>query len=545
VSGSFETPVAERRRSADGRPRRVRGLLAWWGLLAIGCTAFWQTGASQDYKNVMTQIALVMAVLGLSVWLLRSSGLPRRRRWGLAALAWAPLWLVSPLGPVELINNGNTGIAGWRWRWFGKPDELLSAATTQPPVELNWRTTPNDYPSFLGGGYWAEVENVALDPDWAARPPKPLWRQPIGAGWSSFAVVGDYAVTQEQRGEHEMIVCYETRTGNIAWSHADEVRWDPGGGGALGGVGPRATPTVADGRVYAQGATGILNCLDARTGEKIWSRDTLEEFQADQLAWGKAGSPLIVDETVVLSVGGTNDNSLVAFDRHDGRTIWAAGKRRSSYATPVLVELAGTRQIVVVNEEFVTAHDAASGEELWEYPWTGSSDGNASASQPVPVGGDRLFLSKGYGEPAQLIQIARADDGTFSAESIWRKPLMRTKFGNVVIRDGYVYGIDDVDLECIELETGKRVWKKRRRPAFGHGQIILVGDVIVVLSESGELVLVEASRKKFNELASMPAIEGVTWNNPALAGDLLLVRNAEEAACFELPLEVAVSQTGN
>jgi outer membrane protein assembly factor BamB len=176
---------------------------------------------------------------------------------------------------------------------------------------------------------------------------------------------------------------------------------------------------------------------------------------------------------------------------------------------------------------------------LWEYPWLGNSDGNASASQPVPVGGDRLFLSKGYGEPAQLIQIAKGEDGAWSAEGIWRKAVMRTKLGNVVIRDGYVYGIDDVDMECIELDTGKRQWKKRRRPAFGHGQIILVGDVIVLLSETGELVLVEASPKKFNELAAMPAIEGVTWNNPALSGNLLLVRNAEEAACFELPLAPA------
>lgn len=526
---------------ARTRPRRVRGLLAWLGLLAFACTAFWQTGASQDYKNVATQATIVLTVLGLSVWTVRSSGLPRRLRWGLAALAWAPIWLVSPLGPVELINNGNTGIAGWRWRWFGKPDELLKVVATRPGVELDWRTTPQDYASFLGGEYWAEVDGVSLDTDWSARPPKELWRQPIGAGWSGFAIVGDYAITQEQRGESEMVVCYELRTGNVAWSHADEVRWDPGGGGALGGVGPRATPTVVEGRVYSHGATGILNCIDARTGEVVWSRDTLADFDADQLAWGKAGSPLVVGDLVVLSVGGVGDSSLVAFNRETGEEVWAGGKRRSSYATPVMMELAGQRQIVAVNEEYVTAHDPTNGEVLWEYPWLGNSDGNASASQPVPVGDDRIFLSKGYGEPAQLVQIARAEDGSWSAEGIWRKPVMRTKLGNVVIRDGYVYGIDDVDMECIALDTGKRMWKKRRRPAFGHGQIILVGDVILVLSESGELVLVEASPKKFKELASFQAIEGVTWNNPALAGNVLLVRNAEEAACFELPIKGAVS----
>jgi len=528
------------------RPQRLAVLLGWWALLAVVTMIVWLTDIAQDYKNVSLQIALVLALGGLSTWTLRSSGLPAPKRWWVAALVWAPVWAISPLGPVKLINNGNTGVADWRWRWAPAHDETLTQTVAAPLVQLDWKETDRDFPRFLGNGYWAEVKGIELEADWKAHQPRLLWKQPVGAGWSGFAVVGDYAVTQEQRGDQEMVVCYELKTGKVAWSHADEARWDPSGPGALGGVGPRATPTIHDGRVYTHGATGILNCIDARTGKLLWSHDTLAEFGAENISWGKSDSPLIVDDNVVISVGGLDNNSLVAFNRETGDVAWAAGSHRSSYASPILTEIAGVQQILAVNENFLTAHDGATGVVLWEHPWDGDSNGNASASQPVPVGGDRIFLSKGYGIQSQLIQVTRTatngeEAGTdaaekWSAEIIWSKPVLRTKFGNVVLRDGVVYGIDDIDMDCAELETGKRNWKKRRRPELGHGQIMLVGDKILVISESGELILIAADAKKYRELAKLQAIEGVTWNNPALSGQYLLVRNAEEAACFELPL---------
>lgn len=529
------------------RPQRLAVLFGWWALLMIVTAIIWLTDIAQDYKNVSLQVALVLALGGLSIWTLRSSGLPAPQRWWAAALIWTPVWAISPLGPVKLINNGNTGVADWRWRWAPAHDETLTQTVAAPTVRLDWKETDRDYPRFLGNGYWAESKGIELEPNWKAHHPKLLWKQPIGAGWSGFAIVGDFAVTQEQRGDQEMVVCYELKTGQVAWSHADEARWDPSGPGALGGVGPRATPTIHDGRVYTHGATGILNCIDAPTGKLLWSHDTLAEFGAENISWGKSDSPLIVDDNVVISVGGLNNNSLVAFDRETGDVVWAAGSRRSSYASPVLTEIAGVRQILVVNENFLTAHDAATGEVIWEHPWDGDSNGNASASQPVPVGDDRILLSKGYGIQSQLIQVSRTSVGaaaqgtpsegaTWSTEIIWSKPVLRTKFGNVVIRDGVVYGIDDIDMDSADLATGKRNWKKRRRPELGHGQIMLVGDKILVISEAGELVLIAADPGKYRELAKLQAIEGVTWNNPALSGPYLLVRNAEEAACFELPL---------
>jgi outer membrane protein assembly factor BamB len=372
-----------------------------------------------------------------------------------------------------------------------------------------------------------------------------VWRCKIGAGWSGFAVVGHFAITQEQRGENEMVVCYRVDTdnpeGEVVWTHVDRVRFAPGGFGALGFVGPRATPTIAGQRVLTQGATGIVNCLELRTGRRRWTHDTLWETGTSNITWGKSGSPLVVDGRVVISVGGVKEQSLVAYDIDTGEIAWSAGSRRSAYASPVLTDLAGERQILVVNEDFLTAHRADDGQVLWEHPWPGNSDSNASCSQPVPLAGDRVFLSKGYGIGATLLQVQRDTEGQFLVRPLWSppvKPVMKTKMGNVLVRDGYVYGLDGVTLECLELETGKRQWKHRRRPAFGHGQILLVGDVILLLTEKGQVVLAEASPKRYRELASLRVFdeEQITWNNPALSGSYLLVRNSVEVACYRLPL---------
>jgi outer membrane protein assembly factor BamB len=515
--------------------RRAWRLAAWYGAIMAGLATFLWSDLWTDYKNSAVHVAIIVASLVTSVWLFRNSGGTLVRRAGLAALAWAPLWSISPYGIIRLVNNGNVGVAAWRWRWEPNPDELLAGVPQESARPLAWTTTPYDYPAFLGGRFWAEVEGVDLATDWKEHPPQQLWKQPIGAGWSGFAVVGDHAFTQEQRGPNELVVCYDVATGTILWSHQDEVRWDPSGSGALGGVGPRATPTVADGRVYTMGATGILNCLEAPTGKLLWSHDTLAEEGAAQVMWGRACSPIVVGEWVVASVGGSEDNSLVAYDAATGKRAWGAGTRQSSYATPVLTTIAGVEQIVVVNQDYVTAHDAATGAVLWEHRFAGNSDSNASNSQPVPVGDDRLLLSKGYSIPAQLVQVTR-DRETWKTEIVWEKSVLRTKMSNILVRDGYVYAIDDIDLVCVELATGKRKWKSRRRPEVGNGQIMLVGDAIVVLSESGEVILIEANPKKYRELGSFQAIQGVTWNTAALSRDLLLVRNAGEAACFRLPL---------
>src|SRR4051812_16590764 len=531
-------------------------------LVVVAAAAWWLWRASYaQYHTVVHVAVLLLSIVLIALWFLFYGGFSRRLR--RKVTGGLVLILAAFFVAFRPVYNGDMGVYRWRLRFASNADQKLEQLSSAGEA-ADWETTPNDYPRFLGNGYWAEVMGVELDTDWQAHPPRELWRHEIGAGWSAFAIAGNYAVTQEQRGDNELVTCYRLQTGEPLWTHSDATRFDPADAiGGFGGGGPRATPTIHGDRIFTQGGTGLVNCLDARTGRVVWSHDTPSEFGATVTVWGKSGSPLVVDDIILISVGAPSggweaspsfsaaeksagpkayNSSLVAFDIKTGVVRWSAGSRQASYASPIVATLAGERQIIVVNESWVTAHCVADGKILWEHPWSNQTDTNASCAQPVPLEGDRLFLSKGYGTGCSLLAIKKDVTGTFSANPLWDpaiKNVMKTKMCNVVVRDGYVYGIDDVLLECIELETGAVKWKKRRRPEFGHGQIMLIGNTILVLSETGELALVEANPHEYRELAHIQALgaANVTWNNPAFAPPYLLLRNAREAACYRLPLK--------
>ncbi|MCE9547042.1 MAG: PQQ-like beta-propeller repeat protein, partial [Planctomycetia bacterium] len=311
-----------------------------------------------------------------------------------------------------------------------------------------------------------------------------------------------------------------------------------------GGAGPRATPTIDEGRVYALGATGLLNCLDGRTGKQLWQRDVRTENQAKNLEWGFSASPLIVGNLVVVSAG-DKDNAIqkrtaphytiIAYDKRTGQPVWRGGTDNASYCSPALATICGVRQIVIANAGSVTGHDITDGHVLWEFPWQREMP---TVSQVVPLGNDLVFVSKGYNAGCGVRQISRDAGGKWSATDVWSKPtLMRTKFTNIVLRDNYAYGLNDGFLECIDVKKGARRWTTRngRTADYEHGQVLLVGDLLLVQSEQGDVALVEASPKKFHEVTRFSAISGRTWNYPVLIGRYLLVRNDHEAACFELP----------
>ncbi len=395
----------------------------------------------------------------------------------------------------------------------------------------------SDFPQYLGPNRDATLKHVKLEPDWVASPPRIVWKQDIGAGWSGFAVQGDIAVTMEQRGQQEWTSAYSVLDGTLLWSNAIEARHSD----VLGGVGPRSTPTIADGRVYACSAVSRLSCLELSSGRALWAQELLELAGTNQAAferqvsWGRSAAPLVVEDIVVIPLGGIgpDKHTLIAFDRESGQERWRSGADQISYASPAWVELSGRSQILSVSEKQVAGYDASSGAQLWTSSWPGSSSGAATASQPAIVDAEHVLLTKGYGEGCRLLHVASADN-IWSVDVRWSNSAnLRTKFTNCVVRDGYAYGLSDGILECIRVSDGQRQWKKGR---YRQGQLLLVGEHLLITAESGELVLVEASPQKFNELAKLPVLGDVSWNTAALSGDRLLMRNADEAACVVLPL---------
>jgi outer membrane protein assembly factor BamB len=507
------------------RGHRLIFLIVVAVLAAVGIAAVrFQPELERNVKGWLTAgIALFAALLGL-VWFFFLS----RIHWKVRLLAGILLvffgFEATKLVRVDGAVDG-TGLPQFAWRWRTAPSAKLSTIVpllppTAPPADLA------DAPGFFGPHRDGIVTGAKLATDWTATPPKELWRQPIGAGWSAFAIVGGRAFTQEQRGEDEVVTSYDLRTGHLLWLHADRARffqWQ-------GGEGPRATPTVDGGRVFTCGATGILQCLDAGTGKPIWSRNILTENKLENLTWGVSCSPLVFDDKVVVTTGNGAGPTVLAFHRDTGEPLWRAGTEQASYASPILATLAGRRLILSNNATSLTAHDPATGDVVLNFPWTDSK--MPKASQPVVLPGDRVFLSAGYGMGCLAIKVEAAPDGRLTATQLWKGNRMKTQFNSAALRGEYLYGLDDGLLACVSISDGQRVWKDGR---YGSGQTLLVDDLILIQSEPGPVVLAAASPDGFRELGRIPALSSKTWNHPTLAGRYLLVRNDREAVCYELP----------
>jgi outer membrane protein assembly factor BamB len=337
-------------------------------------------------------------------------------------------------------------------------------------------------------------------------------------------VVGDRLFTQEQRGEAEAVVCLDVATGREVWAHQDAVRFWEG----VSGAGPRATPTFADGRLYTLGGTGVLNCLDAATGERQWSRDVVAEAGAKVPMWGLANSPLVVDGLVVVFAGGENDKGLLAYRAATGDPVWTAAAGQG-YSSPQLASLAGESQILFLSDHGLTALEPATGKVRWEH--VASVPGVWRAIQPHAVGSAQvLFGSEDLG--TVLLDVTRAE-GSWAATQRWSSRGMKPAYNDLVVHGGFVYGFDGPMFCCVDVATGQRRWKQGR---YGHGQMLLLADqpLLLVLSESGEAVLVAANPEKHEELGRFQAVDGKTWNHPVIAHGRLYVRNAQEMACYEL-----------
>ena len=380
------------------------------------------------------------------------------------------------------------------------------------------------WPGFRGPERDGIIRGVRLETDWAKSPPVALWRRPIGPGWSSFAVRGDFLYTQEQRGDDEIVTCYRVITGEPVWRHRDAARfWE-----SNGGAGPRATPTLSHGRVYTFGATGILNALDAGNGAVVWSRNAASDTGAKTPGWGFASSPLVVGNLVIVAASGR----LAAYDIGTGKPRWFGPAHGGSYSSPHLMTIDGVAQVLLLSSTGVTSVSPTDGTQLWEHAWEGTP-----ILQPARTADGDILITTGDmagGAGTRRIAVAHGSGG-WTVEERWTSVGLKPYFNDFVVHKGYAFGFDGSILACIDLTDGRRKWKGGR---YGHGQLVLLPDqdLLLVLSEEGELALVSAKPDQFTELARVPAIEGKTWNHPVLVGDLLLARNGEQMAAFRLPV---------
>ncbi len=469
---------------------------------------------------------------------------------GLGRLAMAVFIIGSCAFWAFLRTGGLTGEGSSQlaWRWSKTSEErLLSTPLPEPPpappapvekpaepeirpaalpvMRTPLRRAPRpeaEWPGFRGAHRDDVVTGVRINTDWATSPPQRLWRRAIGPGWSSFAIDRKVFYTQEQRGDFEIVSCYKTETGEPVWVHRDKARfWE-----SNAGAGPRGTPTIHDGKIYSLGATAILNALDADTGRVLWTRNASRDTAAKLPGWGFAGSPIVVSNMLIVAASGR----LIAYDLETGEPKWKGPSDiGGGYASPQPMTLGGIEQILLISGAGIISVAPTDGKLLWKHSWPG-----AGMLQPTLVPDGVLIPNgdAGGGTGTRRLAVSQGPEG-WTAKEAWTSQGLKPYFNDIVVHKGHAYGFDGGILSCIDLQDGARKWKGGR---YGHGQLILVADqdVLVVLSEEGELALVSATPERFNEIAKIPAIEGKTWNHLAFAAKVLLVRNGEEMAAFRV-----------
>ena len=426
---------------------------------------------------------------------------------------------------VDEIGGDLYPVVSWRWQMTSaQRSENIGAPTTQQTAKLPDAITPEDWCDFLGQGRKNTIANLTFSTDWST-PPKEVWRQPIGPGWSSFIGVGDYLFTQEQRGDAELVTCYRADTGASVWQQGETVLFDD----AMG-LGPRATPVFHKGHLYTQGATGLLQCLDAAAGEVLWKRQLTEDGDTGVPSFSFASSPLVIDGLVVAFTAGCEGKSVIAYHQETGEIAWSPGAKDDGYASPQLSVVLGTPQILLASDFGMQAFKPEDGQLLWQHQW--DIETNPRCVQPV-VWKEEYVLFGGTGTSgSKLLHVTRENE-IWTVTETWYQKRFGPYFNNGILYKDHYYGYDDVRLACIAMETGERAWTGDR---YG-GQLIFIVDMemLLVLSERGDLALVRAVPDRFEEVARFKALNGKTWNHPIIHRGKLYVRNSEEAVCFELP----------
>ncbi len=468
-------------------------------------------------------LAIPVFSMGLVLWATvtrRFSAARRRLAFVAMAVICCGVFMVVRTGGLTAEFNNDL-----HWRWSRTPEQALLAQASEAPVSANapaTTSTENGWSGFRGPQRDGTVHGIRIKTDWSASPPVELWRRPIGPAWSSFAVQNGRFYTQEQRGDEEIVSCYDVNTGKPIWRHSDNARFYE----SNAGPGPRATPTLNNGRVYTQGATGIVNVLDAATGDVVWARNAVNDTGAKVPGWGIAGSPLVVNDLVIVAAAG----NLVAYDLASGKTRWLGPPGGTGYSSPQLMTINGIQQIVLLRSTGMMSVSLTDGKLLWEHAWEG-----VPIVQPAVASNGDLLISVSESSGLRRLSVGQGSNG-WTTQERWTSEDINPWFNDFVVHKGHAFGFDGSSLVCVNLDDGKLKWRGKR---YGYGQLVLLPeqDVLLVLSEQGELALAKATADQFTELAHFPALQGKTWNHPVLVGNVLLVRNDHEMAAFRLSAE--------
>lgn len=387
---------------------------------------------------------------------------------------------------------------------------LLALGTTAEAAE---------WPQFRGPYRTGISPETGLIRAWPDGGPPERWRHPIGAAFSGIAAAGGYLYTTESDAEGDYLLKLDPETGRTLWRRRIAPVYEE-----YFGNGPRATPTVEGDQVFVLSGDGHLVALGTGEGTILWSRDLRAEFGVELPQWGFASAPLVLGKRLIIDVGAAEQRAVVAFDRTLGEVLWTAGEGQHTYGSPVVVDAAGRRQLVQVNKQGVLGL-SPDGDELWQHEWFPEND--IKPALPIFVAPDLLFVSASYGIGAMAMRVTAE-----GVEELWRNKVMRNHFNSSVLVDGMVYGFDSATLKCVDPRTGEQKWA--RRGGLGKGSLIYADGLLIVLTETGTLKLLEATPTAYTELASHQVLSGRCWTEPTLTSGRLYLRNREEVVAFDL-----------
>jgi outer membrane protein assembly factor BamB len=376
-----------------------------------------------------------------------------------------------------------------------------------------------DWPQWRGPNRNGISAEQGWKTQWPANGPARLWKAKVGVGYSSCSVSQGRLYTMGNTDDVDHVFCLDAESGQQLWKHSYPCpAKDPNGY-----HGTRVTPTVDGTRVYSVSRHGHLFCLDAVKGQVIWSKDFKKDFNAKPPRWGYSGSPLIEKNWLLIEIGGKGQ-SVVAFDKTNGKVIWKNGNDDVAYSSLVAFNHGRERSLAVFCKDNIVGRSMKDGRELWRSYWKTSYGVNAAT--PI-IDGNKVFVSSGYNSGCTLLALTAN-----RATEVWRNKSMRNHVNSCVLWKGYLYGFDENQLKCMDFKTGDVIWNTRR---FGKGSLMLADEKLILYSDRGLLAVAAVNPKEYQEISSVQVLGGrATWAMPVLANGRIYCRSLEDLVALDV-----------